>query len=370
MRVFKNYFKITWAHKTPILLYTIIFFVLMSFATKNTTQTSYKPVDVNIYVQDKANTKLSKSLYDYLDKNAKIKTMDETIVDDKLFYDIINAAVIIPEDFDTTKQVLYKVAPNNAYAMDIKEKINIYLSQVSSYEKSGFTEDEAIKNANEDLDKKINVSIKEGSVNSKKDKSKFYFNFLNYLLLAQVILVVSNIALVYKKQPILMRNNVSPCPRTRINMELMLGHIVTGLVFWLIYMILFCVLYKYDFTKTHVNLMMLNSFVFTISVVSMAVMISNVIKNSNTVQGVMNIVSLGSSFLCGAFVPQELLGKTALTIGRIFPGFYYIRNNEILEEFPELSKILPNLLIILGFSVVFIVISVLAKPKGNDNINK
>jgi len=150
MRVFKNYFKITWAHKTPILLYTIIFFVLMSFATKNTTQTSYKPVDVNIYVQDKANTKLSKSLYDYLDKNAKIKTMDETIVDDKLFYDIINAAVIIPEDFDKTREVLYKVAPNNAYAMDIKEKINIYLSQVSSYEKSGFTEDEAIKNANED----------------------------------------------------------------------------------------------------------------------------------------------------------------------------------------------------------------------------
>lgn len=220
------------------------------------------------------------------------------------------------------------------------------------------------------MDKKINVSIKEGSVNSKKDKAKFYFNFLNYLLLAQVILVVSNIALVYKKQPILMRNNVSPCPRTRINMELMLGHIVTGLVFWLIYMILFCVLYKYDFTKTHVNLMMLNSFVFTISVVSMAVMISNVIKNSNTVQGVMNIVSLGSSFLCGAFVPQELLGKTALTIGRIFPGFYYIKNNEILEEFPEISKILPNLLIILGFSIVFIVISVLAKPKGNDNINK
>ena len=370
MRVFKNYFKITWAHKTPILLYTIIFFVLMSFATKNTTQTSYKPVDVNIYVQDKANTKLSKSLYDYLNKNAKIKTMDENIVDDKLFYEIINAAVIIPEDFDKTREVLYKVAPNNAYALDIKEKINIYLSQVSSYEKSGFTEAEAIKNANEDLDKKIDVSIKEGSVNPKKDKSKFYFNFLNYLLLAQVILVVSNIALVYKKQPILMRNNVSPCPRTRINMELMLGHIVTGLVFWLIYMILFCVLYKYDFTKTHVNLMMFNSFVFTISVVSMAVMISNVIKNSNTVQGVMNIVSLGSSFLCGAFVPQELLGKTALTIGRIFPGFYYIRNNEILVENPEISKILPNILIMLGFSVVFIVISVLAKPKGNDNINK
>lgn len=94
----------------------------MSFATKNTNQTAYKSVDVNIYVQDKSNTKLSKSLYDYLDKNAKIKTMDETIVNDKLFYEIINAAVIIPEDFDKTREVLYKVAPNNAYGLDIKEK--------------------------------------------------------------------------------------------------------------------------------------------------------------------------------------------------------------------------------------------------------
>ncbi|MDU6064810.1 MAG: ABC transporter permease, partial [Anaerococcus sp.] len=213
-------------------------------------------------------------------------------------------------------------------------------------------------------------SIKEGSVNSKKDKSKFYFNFLNYLLLAQVILVVSNIALVYKKKPILMRNNVSACPSSRMNLEMMLGHIVTGLVLWVIYMILFLVMYKYDFKQTHVNLMMLNSFVFTISVVSMAVMIANLIKDSNTVQGVMNVVSLGSSFLCGAFVPQELLGKTALTIGRIFPGFYYIQNNNILVESLQISKILPNMMIILGFSVVFIIISVLAKPKGNDNINK
>lgn len=370
MRVFKNYFKIAWAHKTSILLYTIIFLVIMSFATKSTKQTDYKSVDVSIYVQDKANTKLSKSLYDYLDKNTKIVKMDESIVEDKLFYNIISAAIVIPEDFDNTKKVQYKIAPDNIYATDIKEKINIYLSQVNSYEKGGFTEDEAIKNANDDLNKKFDVSIKKGLRDKRRDTSNSYFNFLNYLLLAQVILIVSTIVKVNKKQSILMRNNVSACPRSRINMEMMLGHIVTGIVLWVIYMILFCVMYKYDFKQTHVNLMMLNSFVFTISVVSMAVMIANLIKDSNTVQGVMNVVSLGSSFLCGAFVPQELLGKTALTIGRIFPGFYYIQNNNILMESPQISKILPNMMIILGFSVVFIIISVLAKPKGNDNINK
>lgn len=131
----------------------------MSFATKSTKQTDYKSVDVSIYVQDKANTKLSKSLYDYLDKNTKIVKMDESIVEDKLFYNIISAAIVIPEDFDNTKKVQYKIAPDNIYATDIKEKINIYLSQVNSYEKGGFTEDEAIKNANDDLNKEGSTII-------------------------------------------------------------------------------------------------------------------------------------------------------------------------------------------------------------------
>ena len=158
-------------------------------------------------------------------------------------------------------------------------------------------------------------------------------------------------------------------PRAKINLQMMLGHIVTGLFLWLFYMVLFVLMYKYDFTKTHTNLMMLNSFIFTITVVAMSVMIANVIKSENAIQGVMNVVSLGSSFLCGAFVPQELLADTALTLGRAFPGFYYIQSNDMLMEKPEFSTMLPNVLIMVGFAVVFIVISVVAKPKANDNIN-
>lgn len=369
MKVFKNYFKITWAHKTSIILYTIIFIVLMSFFTKTTNESSYKSVDVNIYLEDNADTQLSRALTAYLDKNTTIMKMNKDLVEDKLFYNFISAAIEIPKDFDSNREVLYKSAPDDSYATNVENKINIYLSQVGAYEKAGFTEDEAIKNTDDDLDKKVEVNIKSGGAGVKKDTSRYYFNFLNYVLLSQIILIVSTIVKVYKAKPILMRNIVSPLPKTRINLEMMFGHIVVGLAAWILYMALFVIMYKYDFTKAHVNLMMLNSFIFTITVVTMSLMIASLIKSENAIQGVMNVVSLGSSFLCGAFVPQELLGGTALMLGRVFPGFYYIKSNDMLMEKPQFSTILPNVLIMLGFAIVFIVISIVAKPKANDNIN-
>ena len=204
------------------------------------------------------------------------------------------------------------------------------------------------KFANQDLEKEIDVGIKNEKNLGNEDKSLFYFNFINYLILAQVLLVVSTIVSVYKKKTIVMRNAASPMPKHRKNLELILGHVLTGFVVWALYILMFVVLYKYDFSLAHTNLMMVNSLFFTISVVTMAVFISSLISNENTISGIMQVVSLGSSFLCGAFVPQALLSKTALTLGRIFPSYYYIKNNEMLLENPSFATILPNIGIMLA----------------------
>ena len=370
MRVFKNYFKIAKAHKVAIILYTVIFIAIMSFSTKSDdTNNIYTNVRPDIYVKDEANTDLSRGLYSYLEKKAVIKEMDESVVEDKLFYQMISASLVIEKDFDKSKNVNFKSAPNDMYGMTIKELVNQYLSQVNAYKIAGFKDKDAIKYTNEDLEKRVDVEIKSGSKIGREDNSKFYFNFINYLILSQVLLIVSTIVNVYKKKSTAMRNAVSPMAKSRMNLELILGHVVTGLVVWALYIILYLVLYKYDFSATHTNLMMVNSFFFTISVVTMAVLISSLVKNQNAIQGIMQIVSLGSSFLCGAFVPQDLLSKTALTLGKIFPSYYYIKNNEMLIENPNISTILPNIGIMLAFSLVFVLISMGMKTKVNDKIS-
>lgn len=128
-------------------------------------------------------------------------------------------------------------------------------------------------------------------------------------------------------------------------------------------MILFYLLYKKSPSQIHIRLMMINSFVFTICTVTMAVFISKIAKSENSMQGIMNVVALGSSFLSGAFVPQEMLGNTALLLAKFLPSYYYIKNNNDIIINPSISTILSNTLIMIAFSFLFVILTILVKEK-------
>ncbi len=110
-------------------------------------------------------------------------------------------------------------------------------------------------------------------------------------------------------------------------------------------------------------MMMFNSLVFTIVTTSLAVLISNFLKSDGAIQGVMNTLSLGSSFLSGAFVPQEFINKTVLNISKIFPSYYYIRNNNLIATDFDNAEITRNTIIMLIFMTAFIVVNILIKSK-------
>ena len=73
-------------------------------------------------------------------------------------------------------------------------------------------------------------------------------------------------------------------------------------------------------------------------------------------------MALGSSFLCGAFVPMEWLPDSVLKIAHALPTYYYISTNEALKtleefNFETLKPLVTNMVIMLGFATVFIVLS-------------
>ena len=83
-------------------------------------------------------------------------------------------------------------------------------------------------------------------------------------------------------------------------------------------------------------------------------------KNKNAVNGIVNVVALGSSFLCGAFVPVEWLPNSVLTVAHILPSYWYIQTNERLKtmealNFGTLRPILFNMGMLLVFALVFTV---------------
>ena len=82
-----------------------------------------------------------------------------------------------------------------------------------------------------------------------------------------------------------------------------------------------------------------------------------------------NVVALGSSFLCGAFVPMSFLPDAVIKIAHILPTYYYISTNEAISSlevinFETMTPSLTNMGILLRFSALFIIITnVVSKKK-------
>ena len=107
---------------------------------------------------------------------------------------------------------------------------------------------------------------------------------------------------------------------------------------------------------------MLNVFIFSLCSLVIALFISTLVNNKNAINGIVNVIALGSSFICGAFVPVEFLPKSVLNIAHVFPAYFYINSNEILKtmEIINLKNLKPfiiNCLILLGFCLLFITLN-------------
>lgn len=364
MIVFKNYFKIVRGHFTSLLIYIGIslLFVTVFLLNNNSSGSVYETSKPDIAVVDRSDNEVSQALVKYLDENANIKDLKEEDLDDELFYESIKAIITIPENFDFNKDIEYKSLPSSKNNIFIQQNINEFLSKLNTYHELGYATKDAISNTFEDFDTDLQISFEGKNINT-DESSQVFFNFLSYSILSIIFLVVCNIMLTYNQETISKRNRVSSEKSCSQTLQLMLGHLVTAITVWLFFIILYVVLTGADITSKAFLAYVFNSFIFTISTLTMVGFISRLIKNENVIQSLLNVISLSSAFLTGAFVPQELLGDQALAIGRIFPSFYYIRNNIMISEGATFKEIIPNILIMLIFSVVFVVLAVFVRWK-------
>ena len=99
-----------------------------------------------------------------------------------------------------------------------------------------------------------------------------------------------------------------------------------------------------------------------ICALTISFLIGNIVNSKTAINGIINVVALGSSFLCGSFVPMEWLPKSVLTIAHVLPSYWYIKTNELLKtieifNFNTLKPVITNMIIILGFSFIFVLIA-------------
>jgi len=369
MTVFKAFLKVLNKSKAPIILYTAILIIFAGFNLETSDNpTNFTAERPSIYIENKdQKSAVSKSLVQHMKKNCKLVDLKDRSIDDAIFYRDVSYVIWIPanfgEDLLAQKRPQITIKSTKDYNASLSEMIlNRYLSTAYAYSKVSTTEEELAEYVEDVLNQQTAVEIRSKLDTSHLNKATFYYNFLNYALLAGFIYVVCLILSSFKEEKINKRTMISSMELKKFNRYLLLANGIFSIIFWSFYIVLSIILVGDIMLTTHGLLYVINSLFFSICAVSIAFLLGNVVKNKNAINGIVNVIALGSSFLCGAFVPMEMLPDSVLTIAHILPSYWYIKTNELIKtvEVFNLDTLMPifiNMLIIILFTIAFMILT-------------
>ncbi|MFQ9514885.1 MAG: ABC transporter permease [Eubacterium sp.] len=380
MTVFKTFLKILNKCKFPIIMYTVILVAFAGFQLQTSEDSmNFVASKPDVLVINQGNdTEITENFIKYIKDNCTIKDIkeDKEAISDALFYRDVNYIIYLPDnysqDFLDGKNPQIKVKSTGDYQASYAEMlVSKYIKTANICQAQFIGEQEVIKSINECL--KTNTEIK---ITSKLDtaimsKAALYYNFANYSILAGCVYVICLVISSFREEKISRRIMISSMNYKRHNMLLMVSNSTFAIVLWIFYVLLsFVLLGDVMFTKRGL-MYMLNSFVFTICALAIALVIGNVVRNKEAINGIVNVVALGSSFLCGSFVPMEWLPDGVLKAAHILPSYWYIKSNEILKTMEEvtieaLKPVFINMGVICGFILLFIVVFHICTKKKAD----
>lgn len=376
MTVFKTYLKILNKSKAPIIMYTIILicFGAFNFQTndKSMSFVANKP-DVYIVNNDSEN-EITDNLINYIESNSNVIELDKEKLDDALFYRDVNYIIYIPTNYHTDflngKEPKIEVKSTNDAEASFEEMLlEKYLKVANTLQGIYQDEKELITKINEALETEVNIEIASKVDVSSLSKAAFFYNFLSYSMLAGVIYVICLIISSFNNENVKKRTIISSMNYKKHNRILLFSNMLFAFTLWLVYVVMSIILCGSVMFTSGGIIYLINSFLFTFMSVTLAFLISTIVSNKDAINGIVNVVALGSSFLCGAFVPVEYLPNFIIKIAHILPSYWFINTNETVKylevfNFSNLKPILSNMIMLIFFSIFFIVLnSIISKRK-------
>lgn len=377
MTVFNTFWKVINKYKGTIILFTVM---LVTFGGINTTSsnstvdfTNSKP-DI-IIVNNSGNNALTKNLISYLKKNTNVKNIKNTeeARNDALFYREVNYIVYIPKDYQkdvlSGKTPVIDIKTVGDYTSSLAEMLlTRYLKIQSIYAKNISTEQELITVINKNLSKTSEVTITSKVDTTKTSRVSRYFNFASYSAMFIIIFVICMVLSSFHAKAIKKRTIISSMNYKTHNKYLLRASFIYSIIVWFLFMLLGTILFSNTILSLRGLVYAINLLIFIFTSLTLALLLSTLIDNKDAVNGIVNVISLGSAFLCGAFIPTEWLPETVIKISRIFPTYWYVNSNDLLASLQtinmtSLNQVIINMIVMLVFALIFIIINNLVSKK-------
>ena len=371
MIVFKTILKILNKLKGLIILYTIMLISVTLVNQSSGNVDSFEEVKPSVIIvnNDKSKSNVTNHFIKYLENHMEVKDIDignEEKIDDALFYRDVSLVVYIPDGFgddlldSKDVSVEYKISGDKGSSYG-KMLVQNYFDSFNIYN-NYYDGDELFDRLDNALNVDVNVEVKSKLDTNSLSRMTRFFNFLNYAILAGCVYSISMILASLKSENVRKRTIVSSYDYKKYNRIVLGACSIVIIGMWLLYMILALIIFKDLFISMNGLWYVINSFVFSLCSLCIGFLIGNITQNKGAISGIVNVVSLGSSFLCGCFVPFEFMPDYVIKIAHIFPTYYFVINNEALKvmdnfSLSSVSPLIFNIGIVLIFGVCFVIIT-------------
>ena len=381
MIILKTFWRIMKRYWWIVALYVVILTSISILNLRsNSNQTTFTDEKPEITIVDKTTHQpLTNNFLNYLSQTAELVKLDESQITDALFYQRTSLVVFLPENLETQilsgQKITLDYRTSGNYSAELaknlisryfelqKSEINLLHTQSPSHQQIN----SLINSINQKLAVSPKVHLTTNNITNLR-KISAYFNAASYTIMTIILYITCLINATFNKTEIKKRTLVSSLHLKKYNLYLLRANSIFSFLFFIfISSISYLVLGNIIFTSLLV-LYLSNTLLFAICCLTLAELISTIVISRDAVSGIVNLISLGSAFLSGAFISASFLPTLVLNIAHILPSYWYINANSKIESVKNLnldsiSAVLPNFLMLLFFSLLFIVLNYLISKK-------
>lgn len=350
MTVYKGYLRVMKRNMWLILLYLVIFTgitVMFQMVSGNDPMSNYQAESVKIAVVDEDGGNLAKELKDFLGQCHQVTEIenDRARMQEDLFYRNVEYIIRIPEHFfetciaDGEKLAVTKV-PGSYTAFYVDQQLNSFLNDARVYYAAGFSQEETA----EALKGRETVQVElldTGGAVEEMPAYGFYFRYIPYLYLSVLCYVMGNVIAAFRRGDLPKRMRVSAISARRQSLEGLLATATMAVGLWLVSIIGAFLFYGKRLMECGGLLYyLLNTLMMVLTALSISYLVGMMIRGKNavnTLNGIVNVLSLGMCSLCGVFVSLEVMSKSVKTVAQFLPVYWYEVVNELVVEFGSVT---------------------------------
>lgn len=367
MQVFKLYFQVLRRYLGQMLMYVGIFMgvfmgAILPQVTKNEAE-EYTQAKSDFAVFDYDNSELSHAIIEYLEHVHNLKTIEtdeKEVIQDELYAMNVDCVIRVGEGFedafiagDGEEYLEVFAIPDTVRAVLFEQNLNSYLSMVNTYVSAGFAVEEACEKAVAAVETGVEVGLVDETVSEPLGIRHYFFKYLSWIFVCMCVNGITSALISMDKKGVRDRIECSAYKFVRMNMEIVLGVLVTGLAICGIIIVVAFTTIPGEMLQADTILYILNAFCIMLVALAITFLISKATDKPQVISLMSNVIGLGMAFMCGIFVPMEYLSDTVIKIAHFLPAYWNVKTIQVIDNFT--SREAGTLAGYMGIQILFAV---------------